>query len=83
MEIKIKVFAESGSDRIIKEKNRLLVYAKAKKQGGMANASVLEILAKHFGVDKKQIKIKRGLKTQNKMVEIYPVRDWLCTILMY
>lgn len=37
---------------------------------GKANEALIEVLAKHFGVKKGQIRILRGETSQNKMIEI-------------
>lgn len=70
MEIKIKVIAESSTNKVKQEKGNLTVYVKAKKRNLEANRAVLAILAKHFGVAENKIKIIRGKTSKNKIVEI-------------
>jgi len=46
------------------------VYLTAPAVEGKANRALVEFLAEHFGVKKREIKIIRGLKSRNKVVQI-------------
>jgi uncharacterized protein len=77
MSLKIKVKVKPNSkNQLIEEKedelgeHYLLVSVKSPPQEGKANAEVIELLAKHFGVKKSQIKIKLGSSSKFKLVEV-------------
>jgi uncharacterized protein (TIGR00251 family) len=68
---KVKVKPESKKQKIVKKKSEeFLVYLKSKAEKGMANKELIELLSGFFGVSEGKIKIKRGLKTRNKIIEI-------------
>lgn len=68
---KVKVKPESKKQQIVKKKSdELLIYLKSKAEKGMANEELLGLLSGFFGVSLAKIKIKRGLKTHNKIIEI-------------
>lgn len=68
MKIKIKVHANSSREKIVKlENENYEVWLKTKALENKANLELVKILKKYF---KKEIKIIRGLKSKNKVVEI-------------
>jgi len=68
MKIKIKVFPKSGREEIIRiSDEEYKVYLKKPAVGGKANIELLKLLKKHFG---KEVKIKSGLGSRNKMTEL-------------
>jgi len=48
----------------------LLVQVKAPPVEGKANEAVVALLAKHFGVKKKAITLKRGASSRDKVFEV-------------
>ena len=68
--IKIKVFAEASSNKLVKEKDRVLVFVKAKKKNLEANAKVIDLISKDLNVEPSKIIITKGKKSQNKTLEI-------------
>ncbi len=48
----------------------LLIYVSAEPENNEANIEVISMLSKHFGVHWKNIKIKSGLTSKNKLIEI-------------
>lgn len=46
------------------------VYLRAKAHDGEANESLIKFLSKHFKVPKTTIKILRGAKSKNKIIEM-------------
>jgi uncharacterized protein (TIGR00251 family) len=48
----------------------LIVHLKSPPVDGKANKELIELLAKKFNVSKSQIRIKAGLSSKNKLVEI-------------
>ena len=49
---------------------RLKVRLAARAVDGKANEALIEFLAQHYGVAKKQVRILSGLKSRQKRVEI-------------
>jgi len=73
MRIKIKVIPNSKKSEIIKdiqEKDFLKIKVNAPAQKGKANKKLVGILAEYFNVPKAKIKIIKGEKSHNKIVEI-------------
>lgn len=52
------------------EFNNGKVYLTAPAVEGKANRALIEFLAEHFGVKKKQVKIIKGERSRNKVVQI-------------
>jgi uncharacterized protein (TIGR00251 family) len=50
--------------------NELTVYLRAKAHDGEANEALIKALSKHFKVAKTTIKIVRGARSRQKIVEI-------------
>ncbi|MEO0087074.1 MAG: DUF167 domain-containing protein [candidate division WOR-3 bacterium] len=68
--IKIRVIPNAKKNEIVKEKDRLKVYLTAPPIEGKANKVLIEILAEYFNVKKGQIKIIKGEKSKDKIIEI-------------
>lgn len=66
----------NAKDNSIKEERDLFdnitykIKTVAMPQDGAANKLVIEIIAKHFKIAKKNIKIIRGLTSRDKIIEI-------------
>ena len=67
MEIKVRVKAGSKENKVEKKDDYYLVSVKAKAREGRANKAVLKLLKKYF---KKQVRILRGIRSREKVVEI-------------
>jgi len=67
MKIKIKVKPNSGKQEIVKDNNEYIAYLKSVPEKNKANAELVNLLGKHFN---KQVKIKSGFTSKNKIVEI-------------
>jgi uncharacterized protein (TIGR00251 family) len=68
MIIKIKVKPGSCKQEIIKIKdNEFIVYLREKPENNKANLELIKLLKKHFH---KNIKIIKGLKNRNKIIEL-------------
>jgi len=66
--IKIKVKPNSGKQEVVKVfENEYAVSLKKPAENNKANIELIKLLKKHFG---KNIKIIKGLKSKNKIVEI-------------
>ena len=70
MKLNIRVIPNAKKSKIIKEENRYKVYLTAPAVEGKANKALIEFLSEHFDVKKRQIKILRGEKARDKVVEI-------------
>ena len=70
MHIEIKVIP-SASKNMIKEDDGLTkVYLTAPPIDGKANEALIKFLSRHYKVSKSSIKIIRGEKSRNKVVEM-------------
>ncbi len=68
MIIKVKVKPNSGRQNVEKvSENDYIVYLKKPAEDNKANIELAKVLKKHF---KKNIKIIKGLKSRNKVVEV-------------
>ncbi len=70
MKIKIKVIPNAKKAEVIQEKNLLKVKVDAPAQKGKANKRLIEILAEHFNIPKSKIRIIKGQKSHEKIIEI-------------
>lgn len=71
MLVSVKVKPNSKKPRIEEEPGgALTVYLKSPPVEGKANAELIERLAERFGVPKSRVRVKSGLSSRNKLVEI-------------
>ena len=71
MKIEVKVKPNSKQQKIEKVGlNNYLIHLKSSPVDGKANAELIQLLAKQFGVSKSQVVIKLGLSSRQKVVEI-------------
>lgn len=71
MIINVKVKASSGKQEIEGfGNNRYLVYLKSEPENNKANIELINLLSKYFGIPHKNIKIKAGLTSSEKMIEL-------------
>lgn len=50
--------------------NNLLVYVSSQAENNEANLELIQMLSKYYGVPFQRIKIKLGLTSKNKLVEV-------------
>ena len=68
---RIKVKPNSKNPRIDEEPDgSLTVYLKSPPIEGRANEELVARVAEHFGVPKSRVRIKSGVASRNKLVEI-------------
>ncbi len=68
MRIKLKVFPNSGKQKIIKiSDDEYKVYLKKPARRNKANEELLKLLSKHFA---KSVKLIKGKTSKNKLVEV-------------
>ena len=70
MKIQVKVFPKSSRQEVVEKDGVVKVYVKAAPDKGKANSELIGIIAKKYGVKKIDIKIKCGLTSRNKTIEI-------------
>ncbi len=70
MKIHIRVKPSSKTDEIIEEGDRYTVKVKEPPIEGRANAAVIRLLARHMGVPEARLRITRGARSKNKVVEV-------------
>jgi len=68
--VKIKVVPNAKKDKVLYEGERLKVYVTAQPTDGKANKAVIELLAEFFGVKRGNVRIVRGERSREKIVEI-------------
>ena len=67
MKIKVKVKPSSGEQNVEEKESFYLVKLKSAPENNKANLELIKLLKKYF---KKEIKIKSGFSSRNKIIEI-------------
>jgi len=71
MYIRVRVAADIKKESfVIKTDDSFLVSVKEPAEGNRANTRVLELVAEHFGINPKQIRIISGHHSPSKMLSI-------------
>lgn len=71
MLIKVKVFPNSRKQEIQeKSNNSLIVFVKSKPKDNQANFEMLSLVSDKLGVPISKIRIIKGAKEQNKIIQI-------------
>ena len=71
MKIRVKVKSNSKQQKIEQlEDGSSIVYLRSSPTKGKANQELTKILAKKYRVAQSQVKIKHGLSSKNKLIEI-------------
>lgn len=70
MILNIKVIPNAKRNAITEESGRYKVHLTAPAVEGKANKALIDFLADHFGVKKNKVRIIRGDKSREKVVEI-------------
>lgn len=70
MILNIRVIPKASRNFIKKENNSLKAYLTKSPQNGLANRQLIEILAQYLKVKKYQIRIIKGEKSRDKVIEI-------------
>jgi len=68
--LNIRVIPKASRDFIKKENNRYKVYLTKPAHSGLANKQLIELLAEHLHLKKYQLRIIKGEKSRDKVVEI-------------
>ncbi|MDD4178996.1 MAG: DUF167 domain-containing protein [Candidatus Margulisbacteria bacterium] len=70
MIVNVKVVPNAKRNKIIEENGKLKVYLNAPAVDGKANQALLEFMAEHYGVKRRQVTIIRGERNREKVVEV-------------
>ena len=70
MKIKVKVQPQAKKNLVVEENGRYKVYLTAPPIEGKANKALVDVLADHFNIKRKNIKIISGLRSKEKSIEI-------------
>jgi len=70
MKIKVKVIPRAKKGRIEEFEGGLTVYLSSPAEKGKANKRLIELIADQFKTKKYNIRIERGLKQREKLIEI-------------
>lgn len=66
----IRVIPKASRNLVKEENGRLKVYLTKPPQDGLANAALISLLSEHFKIKKYQVKIIKGEKSRDKVVDI-------------
>lgn len=66
----IKVVPNAKKNEVLREGDRLKVRVTAPAVDGKANKALIDMLAEYFNIRRKDVKIIRGEKSREKVVEI-------------
>jgi len=66
----IRVIPRAKQNKVVEEEGRVKVYLTAPPVEGRANQALIEVLAAHFQVRKGDIRIIRGEKSRDKLIQI-------------
>ena len=71
MKVYVKVKAGSNKQEIVDfGEFRYLVYVKSRAEKNEANIEMINLLSKHMGVPAKSIRIKAGLTSSDKILDV-------------
>ena len=70
MRLSIRVIPRAKQNKVVEEDGRVKVYLTAPPVEGRANQALIGVLASHFQVKKSDVRIIRGEKSRDKVVEI-------------
>ncbi len=70
MILNVRVVPRSSRTRVLKEGNRFKVYLTKPAQDGLANAQLILLLSQHFKIKKYQIRIIKGEKSRDKLIQV-------------
>lgn len=68
MNVRVKPGAKV--EKVVQSNAGLTVYCHARAHDGEANVAVIKLVAKHLGVAKSRVRIVRGAKGRDKVLEV-------------
>ncbi len=66
----VRVIPRAKQNKVVAEQDRLKVYLTAPAIEGRANEALIEILADYLMIRKSEIRIIRGEKSRDKVIEV-------------
>jgi len=70
MIISVRVSPKASFNRVVEENGKFKVHLSRPAQDGEANAQLVDLLAGRLKIKKYQVKIIKGLRSRDKLVEI-------------
>lgn len=70
MKIEVRVIPNSKKNEIKKEENYIKVHLTAPSHEGKANKALIEAIAEFFQINKNMVRILKGFKKRNKILEV-------------
>lgn len=70
MTVYVRVVTNARVEQVVAEGEMLKVKVRAKAQDGKANKAVIEALAEYYGKRRRDIRIIKGEKSRDKVIEI-------------
>jgi uncharacterized protein (TIGR00251 family) len=70
MILSVRVIPKAKRRLVVKEENRFKIYLTKPAYGGLANKELISLLSKHLRIKKYQIKIIKGEKSRDKLIQI-------------
>ncbi len=70
MRVRVRVKPNSREAKVVDVGDVLVVHVKSPPREGKANSELTEVLAEHYGVPKSKVKIVKGHRSRDKVVEI-------------
>lgn len=71
MRYSITVKPGTSQEKIVEvSPGEIIAYLRAKPHDGEANTALVKLLSKYFGIPKTTIRIIRGTKSRNKIIEV-------------
>lgn len=71
MKISVRVITNAKAEKIEENGGDFKVWLKSKPVENTANKTLIKFIAKHFQVPKRNVKIVSGLKSRNKILEVF------------
>jgi len=68
--IRVRVVSNAKRDEVLKDGDEFRAYVRAPAVGGKANDAVVKLLAEFFGARRSGVRIVRGMRSRDKVIEI-------------
>ena len=76
--INVRVIPKAKKNNVSEERERVKVHVTAPAVGGKANRAVIEVLAGYFKIKKNNIRIIKGEKSREKVIDLNINDDRKC-----
>jgi uncharacterized protein YggU (UPF0235/DUF167 family) len=68
--VRVLVFAGAKKQKLIEEEGRLVLYVREPAERNLANKRAVVMIAEHFGVAPRDVRIQTGHRAPNKIIEL-------------